>query len=43
MTDPLVIAPRFCGPPGSGKGGYVCGRLWLTVPRQVPATVSRVR
>ena len=27
MTDPLVIPPRFCGPPGSGNGGYVCGRI----------------
>jgi hypothetical protein len=24
---PIVIAPRFCGPPQSGNGGYVCGRL----------------
>ena len=23
----FVIEPRFCGPPGSGNGGYVCGRL----------------
>jgi len=23
----LVIARRFCGPPNSGNGGYVCGRL----------------
>jgi hypothetical protein len=27
MTESLVIAPRFCGPPGSGNGGYVCGRI----------------
>jgi hypothetical protein len=27
-ADPaLLIAPRFCGPPGSGNGGYVCGRV----------------
>jgi hypothetical protein len=26
MPD-LVIPPRFCGPPGSGNGGYVCGRV----------------
>jgi hypothetical protein len=30
-TDPragvLVVAPRFCGPPGAGNGGYVAGRL----------------
>jgi hypothetical protein len=23
----LTIAPRFCGPPGTGNGGYVAGRL----------------
>ena len=22
-----MIAERFCGPPGAGNGGYVCGRL----------------
>jgi hypothetical protein len=27
MTASLVIAPRFCGPPGSGNGGYVCGLI----------------
>ena len=33
----IVIDPRFCGPPASGNGGYVCGRLadhidgWATV------------
>ncbi len=26
-TDSLVISSRFCGPPGSGNGGYVCGRI----------------
>lgn len=25
--DTIVIDPRFCGPPNSGNGGYVCGRL----------------
>ncbi|SFN37534.1 hypothetical protein SAMN05216289_11781 [Dokdonella immobilis] len=23
----FVISSRYCGPPGSGNGGYVCGRL----------------
>jgi len=23
----LTIPSRFCGPPGSGNGGYVCGRI----------------
>jgi hypothetical protein len=27
MTDSLIIPARFCGPPGSGNGGYVCGRV----------------
>ncbi len=27
MTGSLTIAPRFCGPPGSGNGGYVCGLI----------------
>jgi hypothetical protein len=27
MTASLVIAPRFCGPPGSGNGGYACGLI----------------
>lgn len=37
MTDSLVIAPRFCGPPGSGNGGYVCGRIaaYLDGPAQI--------
>jgi hypothetical protein len=26
-SETLVIASRFCGPPQSGNGGYVCGRL----------------
>lgn len=27
MSDTLVIESRFQGPPDSGNGGYVCGRL----------------
>jgi hypothetical protein len=23
----LTVAPRFCGPPNSGNGGYVCGMI----------------
>ena len=26
-SDSLLISNRFCGPPKSGNGGYVCGRL----------------
>lgn len=27
MLHSLTIAGRYCGPPGSGNGGYTCGRL----------------
>jgi hypothetical protein len=52
-TDSLVIPSRFCGPGGSGNGGYVCGRIAaylhgpVTVtlrrppPLEVPMTVER--
>ena len=26
-TIPTIIRKRFCGPPNSGNGGYVCGLL----------------
>jgi hypothetical protein len=38
MTDSLVISSRFCGPPGSGNGGYVCGRIAAYLDG--PATVT---
>ena len=39
MTDPaLVIPSRFRGPPGSGNGGYVCGRIAAYLDG--PATVT---
>jgi hypothetical protein len=41
MTDSLVIAPRFCGPPGSGNGGYVCGRIAAYVDGPVAVTLRR--
>jgi len=28
----IIIARRFCGPPNSGNGGYVCGRLARHIP-----------
>src|SRR5579862_1708206 len=34
----LTIPSRFCGPPGSGNGGYVCGRIAAYVDG--PATVT---
>jgi acyl-coenzyme A thioesterase PaaI-like protein len=55
MTASLVIPARFCGPPGTGNGGYVCGRiaayldgpatvtLRLPPPLATPMTVERDR
>jgi hypothetical protein len=48
--EPKVIRidPRFCGPPDSGNGGYVCGRLAgyldgeaVTVRLRVPPPLER--
>lgn len=33
----IVVSEQFCGPPGSGNGGYVCGRLAQYIDG--PATV----
>ena len=41
MTESLVIASRFCGPPGSGNGGYVCGRIAAYVDGPVTVTLRR--
>src|SRR5215831_10873718 len=41
MTESLVIASRFCGPPGSGNGGYVCGRIAGYVDGPVTVTLRR--
>jgi hypothetical protein len=41
MADSLVIPPRFCGPPGSGNGGYVCGRIAAYVNGPVTVTLRR--
>ena len=37
MTHPLVIEPRYCGPPGTGNGGYVSGLIagYLGGPAEV--------
>jgi hypothetical protein len=37
MTGSLILAPRFCGPPNSGNGGYVCGLIagYLDGPAEV--------
>ena len=34
-TENLVISERFCGPPNSGNGGYVCGLLAKSLPGAV--------
>jgi hypothetical protein len=41
MNETLVIAPRFCGPPGSGNGGYVCGRVAGYVDGPAEITLRR--
>jgi hypothetical protein len=38
MTESLVIPSRFRGPPGSGNGGYVCGRITAYI--NGPATIT---
>jgi len=40
-TDSLVIPSRFCGPPGSGNGGYVCGRVAAYLDGPVTVTLRR--
>jgi hypothetical protein len=37
----LTIPSRFCGPPGSGNGGYVCGRIATYLDGQVTVTLRR--
>lgn len=39
MMAPLVIAPRFCGPPDSGNGGYVCGLIAARLGGQAEITL----
>jgi hypothetical protein len=41
MTDSLVIPSRFCGPPGSGNGGYVCGRIAAYMDGPVTVTLRQ--
>jgi hypothetical protein len=43
MSDSsVVVAPRFCGPPTSGNGGYVCGQLASFVKADAVAVRLRV-
>ena len=32
QIERLEISERFCGPPRSGNGGYVCGRIAKHIP-----------
>lgn len=36
----VVIDPRYCGPPGSGNGGYSCGLLARHLPGTVEVTLK---
>src|SRR6202167_1670074 len=36
-----TIPSRFCGPPGSGNGGYVCGRIAAYIDGPVTVTLRR--
>ncbi len=37
----LTVPSRFCGPPGSGNGGYVCGRIAAYLDGQATVTLRR--
>lgn len=41
MTAPLVVAPRFCGPPDSANGGYACGLIAAYFDGQAEVTLRR--
>ena len=41
LPESLIIAPRFCGPPGSGNGGYTCGRIAAHLDGPVQVTLRR--
>ena len=38
MTS-IMIDKRYCGPPNSGNGGYVCGRLARHIPGGAEVTL----
>ena len=40
-TRALTIPARFCGPPGTGNGGYVCGRIAGYVDGPAAVTLRR--
>lgn len=39
--DEIVIERRFCGPGGSGNGGYVCGRVSAYIDGVAEVTLRR--
>jgi hypothetical protein len=41
MSYTTMVPARFCGPPGSGNGGYVCGRIAAYVDGPVTVTLRR--
>ena len=41
MTIQMTIDPRFCGPPTSGNGGYVCGLVAGLLSGAVEVTLRR--
>jgi hypothetical protein len=41
MTAPLVIAPRFCGPPDSANGGYASGLIAARLDGQAEITLRQ--
>src|SRR6267154_1295695 len=38
MTS-VIIDKRYCGPPNSGNGGYICGRLARHIPGGAEVTL----
>jgi hypothetical protein len=40
-TPPLIVSSRFCGPPGTGNGGYVCGRIAAYTDGPVTVTLRQ--
>ena len=41
MADTFMVEKRFCGPPESGNGGYVCGLLARYVIGDAEVTLRR--
>lgn len=39
MLAEIIIDRRYCGPPNSGNGGYVCGRLARHIPGAAEVTL----